>query len=285
MAEAKKTTRAKKSSSGATSGKRTTSGTKGRSSAKQSQTAKKTTASKKQPARQQTKTAVYDFPIAREIAVLVCIALAVILFISSFDSIDSDLGWLKQLNFGLFGWFGYASALVLIFLTLFIAANLDHFGKKPKIKCAGVVLLTVACCALLQDIQIVRFDYTVSPQGYFTYGYEHGGGGMIGGMVMRLFYPLLGQIGSGVLLFFLILIGLMIVTEVSMQDVAKWIRRSYETHQERQRARSPVCGGIAAAASGRAGSQREKGSREEDHSCGKCRSEERRAGVPQAAAE
>lgn len=234
MAEAKKTTRAKKSSSGATSGKRTTSGTKGRSSAKQSQTAKKTTASKKQPARQQTKTAVYDFPIAREIAVLVCIALAVILFISSFDSIDSDLGWLKQLNFGLFGWLGYASALVLIFLTLFIAANLDHFGKKPKIKCAGVVLLTVACCALLQDIQIVRFDYTVSPQGYFTYGYEHGGGGMIGGMVMRLFYPLLGQIGSGVLLFFLILIGLMIVTEVSMQDVAKWIRRSYETHQERQ---------------------------------------------------
>ena len=252
MAQTQKAASAKKSASGTSSRKQTASAAKSRSSAKSSaaakrsrsaaaaktsaEAAKKTAAAKKPIVLQKSKTPVYDFPIAREIGVLVCIALAVILFLSSFDTIDGDLGWLKQLNFGLFGWFGYASPLVFCFLSLFIAANLDHFGRKPKIKCAGIGLLTVACCALLQDIRIAQLGYAAS-RDFFVDGYEYGGGGMIGGIVMVYLDPLLGPAGSGVLLFCLLLIALMIVTEVSMKDVAKWIQKLYKTHQERQQQR------------------------------------------------
>ena len=133
MAQTQKAASAKKSASGTSSRKQTASAAKSRSSAKSSaaakrsrsaaaaktsaEAAKKTAAAKKPIVLQKSKTPVYDFPIAREIGVLVCIALAVILFLSSFDTIDGDLGWLKQLNFGLFGWFGYASPLVFCFLS------------------------------------------------------------------------------------------------------------------------------------------------------------------------
>ncbi len=226
MAAAGKTGRGKTSSSAARKGtKKTTSSTAKRSSGSRASGSKNTT-SKKTP--------VYDFPIVREIIVLVCVALAVILFISSFDSVSSDLGWLKQVNFGLFGWFGYASALVIIFLAFFVAANIDHFGTKPKMKVAGVALFVVAVCGFLQAVQIHIYDYTMPVLDYFTYGYEEGGGGLIGGAVMKLFYPFLGKIGSAILLFFVILISLMIVTEISFQDIAKWIRTASDKHKEKK---------------------------------------------------
>lgn len=183
------------------------------------------------------KTAVYDFPIVREIIVLVCVALAAILFISSFDGIESDLGWLKQVNFGLFGWFGYVSAAVMIFLSFFIAANIDHFGMKPRIKVIGIGIFVIAACGFLQDVQIDIYDYTMSVTDYFAYGYEYGGGGLIGGAVMKLLYPFLGKIGSGILLFFVLLISLMIVTEISFQDIRQWILAGIEKNRQRRQQR------------------------------------------------
>lgn len=225
MAAAGKSSRGKKPASGTRKGTKKTA-----SSTASKKTASKDTISKKA-------TAVYDFPIMREIGVLVWVALAVILFVSSFDSVDSDLGWLKQVNFGIFGWFGYVSALVIIFLAFFVAANMDHFGIKPRMKVAGVVLFVVASCGFLQDVQIEIYDYTMPVLDYFTYGYEYGGGGLIGGAVMKLLYPFLGKVGSGILLFFIILISLMIITEISFQDIAKWIQNADKKHKEKQQQR------------------------------------------------
>ena len=225
MAAAGKSTRGKKPASGTRKGTKKTA-----SSTTSKKTASKDTISQKA-------TAVYDFPIMREIGVLVCVALAVILFVSSFDSVDSDLGWLKQVNFGLFGWFGYVFPLVIVFLAFFVAANLDHFGTKPRMKVFGVVLFVVAACGFLQDVQIRIYDYTLPVSDYFTYGYEQGGGGLIGGAVMKLLYPFLGKVGSGILLFFIILISLMIITEISFQDIAKWIQAVDKKHKEKQQHR------------------------------------------------
>lgn len=225
MAAATKSSRGKKPASGTRKGTKKTA----------SSTASKKTASKNTIS--QKATAVYDFPIMREIGVLVCVALAVILFVSSFDSVDSDLGWLKLVNFGLFGWFGYVFPLVIIFVAFFVAANLDHFGTKPRMKVFGVVLFVVAACGFLQDVQIRIYDYTLPVMDYFTYGYEQGGGGLIGGAVMKLLYPFLGKVGSGILLFFVILISLMIITEISFQDIAKWIQNANQKHKEKQQIR------------------------------------------------
>ncbi len=234
MAAAGKSGRGKTSPSAAQKSTKTTGGSsaakKGRASRSNKAVSSKTVNSKTV----NKKTAVYDFPIVREIGVLVCVALAVILFISSFETVGSDLGWLKQVNFGLFGWFGYVSALVVVFLAFFIAANLDHFGTKPKMKVAGVVLFVVAVCGFLQAVQIRIYDYTMPVLDYFTYGYEKGGGGLIGGAVMKLFYPFLGKIGSAILLFFVILISMMIVTEVSFQDIGKWIQAASDKYQEKK---------------------------------------------------
>lgn len=155
----------------------------------------------------------YDFSIFCEILQWVIAALSIILFISSFEQLEVNLLWLKKINFGLFGWGGYISVLLTGYLAFFVIPN---FGTpKTWLRLTAVFLIAASVCGMMQIFGIVPLELEASIGECYRMGYEQGGGGVFGGLIVKLFYPYFGQAGTAVFLFFLIIIGIVIISEKS----------------------------------------------------------------------
>lgn len=166
------------------------------SRAKTSQTKKKA-ASHKQTVKENS-----SFPLKREITVIVTFAVSVLILISCFSNESSSIWWLHKLIFSIFGNVGYIVSPLLFLTVCFVLSN--QGDRRLRQKLFGGFLCLIALLGIFQLI----FSTEVK-----------NGGGIFGKLIIGIFQPWLGQIGSYVIMASMAAIGTVIITERSLMHL------------------------------------------------------------------
>ena len=204
-----KSTAAKKTASGRKSGAaKSTSGSTGRKAASKTQTKSRSAASgtKAEP----------EAGVGQEIGILVLLAAAVLLFLSVVGFAGTVGRVLRSVQFGLFGSLAYVFPFLLFFGGCFLISNSG--GSRPAVWGRAVisVLILISLCGILGLLGGRGLLSEMTLRGYYEAGAEGLNGGLIGGAVFELLYPLLGVMGTYVVLVAVVVIGLVAVTGRSL---------------------------------------------------------------------
>ncbi len=187
--------------------------------------------------------------VGQEVTVIVMLAVSLFLFLSNFHLTGVVGKWCLSFTFGLFGVVGYIIPLVLFFLVCFYIAN--HGSLLIRIKIIGAVFITLAICGLSQLMALgsVMPDWGIGDYYAYATALSVGrGGGILGGLMVMAFGPFLDLVGTYVLLFVFLLIGLVLLTEKSFvhllersgQKVQKTAREEQVRFRERQEERKAI---------------------------------------------
>ena len=170
----------KKKSTSAAGQKRTASQGKRKTTAGKS-TARAKTSKRSNSKKKQDKIEAYVW---KDIGLIICLVFSVLLFVSCFERFGPYLSWLKQINFGIFGYIGYITPFILAGLSLYfiVSAKKVH----PQLKILGWILSLCGLCGLsrlwFQVENERRLDWTeiirrlVFPSGSGGNVSYHGGG-------------------------------------------------------------------------------------------------------------
>lgn len=149
-----------------------------------------------------------------EISVLLVLAAAMILLLSNFNLAGSVGAWIQWFMFGLLGVVEYIFPVIVTITLLFLISNKDMMAV-ARIKTAAVYILAVLLSAVWLRITGKPVIEETSVGGFFTYSAQNkAGGGFLGGLMCKLLSPL-GLYGSLVVLFILVIICVIIITERS----------------------------------------------------------------------
>ena len=170
-----------------------------------------------------------------EIIILAALAVCILLVLSNFgvggivgESVSSVL-------FGLFGFMAYLLPFVIFGAVAFFVSNKGN--AHAYIKIAAAVFLFVFIAAILE---LIFNSYTPGTplMSYYTAASEHrNAGGLTGGCLVSLLCPLIGEIGTYVVLLILSVICVILITEKSLlAPLGRQSRKAYEgarkKHQE-----------------------------------------------------
>lgn len=150
----------------------------------------------------------------RDILGIILILVGVLTLLSALTAQSGQLTqwWTNALQ----KWIGWgAYALPLMLLTVggwFLLSRVEHLPKLDFERAAGVLLLFLNLLAWFELI-----DRSFPPTG------NPSGGGLIGGNIYRVFESLLGKAGSILVLIAWLLIGLVLLIDLSMSDLAAWV--------------------------------------------------------------
>ncbi|HIS57556.1 MAG TPA: DNA translocase FtsK 4TM domain-containing protein [Candidatus Fimimorpha excrementavium] len=196
----------KKKSTSAAGQKRTASQGKRKTTAGKS-TARAKTSKRSNSKKKQDKIEAYVW---KDIGLIICLVSSVLLFVSCFERFGPYLSWLKQINFGIFGYIGYITPFILAGLSLYfiVSAKKVH----PQLKILGWILSLCGLCGLS------RLWFQVE-----------NGGGWIGQKLYEGLFSHLGAVGMYLTMVGAVLIGLVLVTEWSIMGFfGKGSRRAIE---------------------------------------------------------
>jgi len=152
----------------------------------------------------------------RDDIIIIVTALICIIMVLSYIGICGIVGTgINAFIFGLFGRLGYILPFIILFLTLFIIANKDN-GVKPS----GVIYAVLLFAVLGALIQLAAggFDDNIGVFDYFTHsslnyeGSDATYGGLMGGLLVKLFCPFIGKVATVLILIALLLILFVLMT-------------------------------------------------------------------------
>lgn len=170
-----------------------------------------------------------------EIIILAALAVCILLVLSNFG-IGGIVGEaVSSVFFGLFGFMAYLLPFILFAVTAFFVSNKGN--AHAYIKIGAAVLLFLFITAILE---LIFNSYTpgASLISYYQAASEHrNAGGLTGGCLISLLCPLIGVIGTYVVLVILSVICLILITEKSLlAPIGRQSRKAYEEakkkHQE-----------------------------------------------------
>lgn len=164
------------------------------------------------------------------------IAVVSLLMILGFFGIGGVVGRFFGKITGVFGIMGYIFPFALFIGVVFAAVNMGKAGAKRRLY--GSIGLYVAFCALLQLV-IYGGGTGIKTGAYILQGWKNkSGGGIVGGLIVKLFSSFLGTAGTYVILIALILVLLMMVTEKFLfAFLGRKGKQQYEVFVERQEER------------------------------------------------
>ncbi len=173
--------------------KRTTSGRKGGGSSARRKTAKR------------------DPFLGDELAIIITVAVSIFLFLSNMGLCGPVGETLRGLQLGLLGNFGYAFPITLCIVIAFLLINIDNPSSCFKMTAFLFILILLSSVVQLTAGGGVQ-GWTISDlyEGTLKNGV---GGGVLGGALAMLLYGIVGQAGALLLLFSMILICLVYITE------------------------------------------------------------------------
>ncbi len=175
----------------------------------------------------------------RDDIIIIVVTLVCILMVLSYLNICGVVGTgINAFVFGMFGRLGYIIPFIVWVLTVFIIANKDN-GVSP-LGIVYAVLLSGVLGALIH-LAVGEYDKTVGVFEYFTnssLGYEGASptyGGLIGGLFVKLLYPLVGKVATVLILIALLLILFVLMTgkPFIMAVVRKFNRRINDYRRRR----------------------------------------------------
>ena len=192
------------------------------------QTKKKNTKSRPKKNQQNTE-------IKGEIIILVTLAVCILLVLSNFGIGGAAGEAVSSVLFGLFGFMAYVLPFVIFGIAAFFISNSGNTHAYVKIA-AGIVLFLLITAIL----ELIFHSYTpgTSLFSYYTESSKyHNAGGLAGGCLVSLFCPLIGEIGTYVVLVVLSIICVILITERTLlAPLGRQSRKAYEEakkkHQE-----------------------------------------------------
>ena len=162
-----------------------------------------------------------------EVCILCVLAVCILLLISNFglggligDSVSSVL-------FGLFGWIAYLIPVLVFGVVAFLISNRGN--THAYIKSAALFVLVILLATLLELI-MNPYDATA---GLMTYYHQSSlnrtAGGLFGGFLMKLLCPMIGIVGTYVVVVILAVICVILITEKSLlQPLSRKSKVVYE---------------------------------------------------------
>ena len=187
---------------------------------------------KKKSTNERAKKAQGSPALQEEIIILCVLAVCILMLISNFG-----LGGLagevcSAVLFGIFGWMAYLIPVLMFGAAAFLVSNRGN--AHAYIKAAALLVLLVVLCALLE---LIMNPYTPG-MGLMTYykqaGFHKNSGGLLGGCLVMLLCPIIGVVGSYVVLIVLAVICAILITERSLlKPLGNSSRKMYEGARQR----------------------------------------------------
>lgn len=170
-----------------------------------------------------------------EIIILVTLAVCILLVLSNFGIGGAAGEAVSSVLFGLFGFMAYVLPFVIFGIAAFFISNSGNTHAYVKIA-AGIVLFLLITAIL----ELIFHSYTpgTSLFSYYTESSKyHNAGGLAGGCLVSLLCPLIGEIGTYVVLVVLSIICVILITERTLlAPLGRQSRKAYEEakkkHQE-----------------------------------------------------
>ncbi|MBR5348400.1 MAG: DNA translocase FtsK 4TM domain-containing protein [Lachnospiraceae bacterium] len=186
-----------------------------------------------------------DVTLRNEILVLLMFALSILLFLSNFKLCGPIGELLKNLTFGLFGIIGYIVPVLIIIATVYyIIKRKETSISAGKIVClAAMVILVCTFTELLRHSGADAEEMKIGT--IYKTAMEGKGGGLIGGLMVKILVPIFGVIASYVIDIVLFLIAVVLLTRFSITEAIKerstvavrHANRDLEVRRERKKIR------------------------------------------------
>lgn len=159
----------------------------------------------------------YD-PRKNEIYLFIYLAVTVFLLLSNFGWCGPIGRFFSNIMFGLFGTISYILPIYIFFTAAFLLSNGAQRKLVKRVVCVSVFLVAIAfICQMLNELD------TASIKTLYQAGAndKKGGGAVLGGILILL-YKLIGLTGSIIVTALLIIIGIIVVLDVSIIDMLKY---------------------------------------------------------------
>ena len=196
--------------------------------ARQTQRRKSTTSSNKSRQRKDQQ----NTEIKGEILILAVLAVCILLVLSNFGLGGTAGEAVSSVLFGFFGFMAYILPFALFGITAFLVSNRGN--KHAYVKIAAGIVLFLLLAAILE---LIFHSYTpgVSLLSYYRESSRyHSAGGLAGGCFVSVLCPLIGEIGTYVVLTVLSVICVILITEKSLlAPIGRQSRKVYEEAQKK----------------------------------------------------
>ena len=173
----------------------------------------------------------------QEVILLIILALSIVLLLSNFGLGGVVGRALSSFFFGLFGLPAYIFPILLFIGFIFSLSNRDN----PKFirKLIGASGLYIFICALLQ-LLMTGYDKNARFRDlYLDSAYDRMGGGLFGGLIVKLFGRLFGTIGAFILVVAALIIFAIIMTQEPLLNIMRQRSSSaYQRAAERRKRRA-----------------------------------------------
>jgi S-DNA-T family DNA segregation ATPase FtsK/SpoIIIE len=160
----------------------------------------------------------------RDITGIVLILIGVLILLSALTAESGKLTqWVSKALQTVFGWGLYALPLILLALgAWFLLSRIEHL---PKVNLERIIGLSLLFFNLLTWFELI--DQTFLPVSLPS------GGGRIGAAIYIFLKSMLGKAGTALVLIAWFLIGLVLLVDLSMADLAAWVTKFLrKTHQK-----------------------------------------------------
>lgn len=168
-----------------------------------------------------------------EIIILGLLAVCILLVLSNFGLGGIVGKTVSSVVFGIFGFMAYFLPFILLGAVAFGISNKGN--SHAYIKLGAVAALFLILCGMI-ELLFHPYDKNATLFSYYVASSEHkNAGGFAGGCLIRLFCPLFGKIGAGVILVVLGIISIILITERSLLSPIG--RKSKVAYEEAKRKR------------------------------------------------
>lgn len=174
-----------------------------------------------------------------EIIILLVLAICILLVLSNFGLGGIAGEAVSSVLFGMFGLMAYLLPFVVFGTSAFSISNKGN--KHAYIKIAALVVLFLLLTAILE---LIFNSYTpgTSVLSYYVNASRHkNAGGLTGGCIVSILCPMIGEIGTYIVLVILSIICIILITEKSMlAPLGRQSRKAYEEARKKHQQTSQI---------------------------------------------
>lgn len=170
-----------------------------------------------------------------EILILAILAVCILLVISNFGLGGIAGEAVSSVMFGLFGFMAYLLPFILFGVVAFTISNKGN--AHAYIKTAASVILLLLLTAFL-ELVMNPYDSEAGLLTYYKLASQHkNAGGFLGGCIVKLFCPLIGVVGTYVVIIILAVICVILITEKSLlSPLSRHSKKAYEDARRKKEA-------------------------------------------------
>ncbi|MCI8712017.1 MAG: DNA translocase FtsK [Ruminococcus sp.] len=165
--------------------------------------------------------------IREEVLILCSLAACILLMISNFGLGGMAGKMVSSVMFGIFGWMAYAVPIFLFGAVAFLSSNRGN--AHAYIKVAAACFLLVLLCTFFE---LVTNPYSAGVElasYYYQASERHNAGGLLGGFLISVLCPWIGEVGAYVVVVILAIVCVVLITERSLlKPLGKGSRKVYE---------------------------------------------------------